>query len=110
LERSAKKMTPGWETEEGQHNLVEKEYDVGNVTTRSVSGEILESRTVRADVVWWKGAAKLIIDAHVVNPAAVEYMKFPTLSYVIRDTAALYGGAVWRKEEVKNLSVSKLKS
>jgi hypothetical protein len=51
VERSAKKMTPGWETEEGQHNIVEKEYDVGNVTTRIVSGEIVESRTVRVDVV-----------------------------------------------------------
>jgi hypothetical protein len=97
VERSAKKMTPGWETEEGQHNLVETEYDVENVTTRSVSGEIVESRTVRADVVWWKGAAKLVINAQVVNPAAGEYMKFPTLSPVIRDAAALYGEKRKRK-------------
>jgi hypothetical protein len=74
-----------------------KEYDVGNVTTRSVSGEIVESRTVRADVVWWKGAAKLVIDAQVVNPAAVEYMKFATLLHVIRDAAALYGEKRKRK-------------
>jgi hypothetical protein len=51
VESNAKKMTPDLETAEGQYNLVEKGWDVGKVTTRSVSGEIAESRTVRADVV-----------------------------------------------------------
>jgi hypothetical protein len=94
-------MIPGWETEEGQHNLVEKGYDVGNVTTRSRRDSREQNSKSRRSMV--EGSCKASNRCASSQPSSSGVYEVPNA--VARDKGC--SSAVWREEEAKNISFSK---
>ena len=81
LHKEMKKRFPG--------DSIEMEQAVGQIVTPNARGGPDNVTNVRADIVWQKGAEQIVIDVSIVGPEAKIYMKFPTLSYIKQDGAAL---------------------
>ena len=73
-----KRLNPGI-----QQTHLSMEFEVGQIVTASQA-----TSYVRTDIKYLKGADTLYIDIAIVDPAASEYQKAPTLSHLTRDGAA----------------------
>lgn len=76
---------------------IEREEEVGQITTPNERGGPDKVIHVQADIVWQNGTDKLVVDVHVVNAEAKEYLKYPNCSYEKQDAAALAGEARKRR-------------
>ena len=76
---------------------IEREEEVGQIVTPNERGGPDNVTHVQADIVWQNGTDKLVVDVHVVNAEAKEYLKHPNCSYEKQDAAALAGEARKRR-------------
>lgn len=81
LHKAMKKLFPG--------DSIEREQPVGQIVTPNARGGPDNVTNVRADIVWLKGAERIVIDVSIVGPEAKIYMKYPTLSHIKQDGAAM---------------------